>query len=140
MNPARRATDDEYLTMKFERLKLGIDRTNGGPAPPGVSDFSASLNPLGPPPQALAAYHDAAALVARYPSPYPGDPAARLARRHRVEPDNIVVGNGSPANPSARPHVAPAPRARRDTDLQRNSQCNDRCGSGDVRDAVKTPA
>ncbi|MGH7913616.1 MAG: pyridoxal phosphate-dependent aminotransferase, partial [Candidatus Binataceae bacterium] len=76
-------------------MKLAIDRTHGGAAPPGVLDFSASLNPLGPPPQALAAYHDAAGLIARYPPPYPDDFAARLARRHRVAPDNIVVGNGS---------------------------------------------
>lgn len=76
-------------------MKLEIDRTHGGAAPPGLLDFSASLNPLGPPPQALAAYHEAAALIALYPPPYPGDLAARLARRHRVAPDNVVVGNGS---------------------------------------------
>ncbi len=76
-------------------MKLEIDRTHGGAAPSGVLDFSASLNPLGPPPPALAAYHDAAGLIARYPSPYPNDLAARLARRHRVAPDNVVVGNGS---------------------------------------------
>jgi threonine-phosphate decarboxylase len=78
-----------------EEKKLQIDRTHGGAAPPGVLDFSASLNPLGPPPRALAAYHDAATLVARYPPPYPDDLAARLAQRHRVAPDNVVVGNGS---------------------------------------------
>jgi threonine-phosphate decarboxylase len=76
-------------------MKLAIDRTHGGNAPRGVLDFSASLNPLGPPPQALAAYHDAATLIARYPPPYPDDLAARLAGRHRVAPDNIVAGNGS---------------------------------------------
>jgi len=76
-------------------MKLGIDRTHGGAAPPGVLDFSASLNPLGPPPQALAAYHEAAALMARYPSPYPDDLGARLGRHHRVAPDNVVLGNGS---------------------------------------------
>jgi threonine-phosphate decarboxylase len=81
--------------MKLEAMKLEIDRTHGGAALPGVLDFSASLNPLGPPPQALAAFHDAAALIARYPSPYPDDLAARLARRHRVASDNVVVGNGS---------------------------------------------
>jgi len=85
--------NDESRAMKVGQV--GIDRTHGGAAPPGVLDFSASLNPLGPPPQALAAYHGAAALIARYPSPYPGDLAARLARRHRVAPDNVVVGNGS---------------------------------------------
>ncbi len=86
--------------MKLEETKLQekrilIDRTHGGAAPPGVLDFSASLNPLGPPPQALTAYHDAAALIARYPSPYPRDLAARLAQRHRAAPENVLVGNGS---------------------------------------------
>lgn len=81
--------------MKFEPMKPGIDRTHGGAAPPGMLDFSASLNPLGPPPQALAAYQDAAALIACYPSPYPANLAARLARRHRVASDNVVTGNGS---------------------------------------------
>ena len=86
--------------MKLEEKRiLGkrilIDRTHGGAAPPGVLDFSASLNPLGPPPRTLAAYHDAAALIARYPSPYPRELAARLARRHHAAPDNFVVGNGS---------------------------------------------
>jgi threonine-phosphate decarboxylase len=72
-----------------------MDRIHGGAAPPGVLDFSASLNPLGPPPQALAAFHEAAAIIARYPPPYPDDLATRLARRHRVPSDNVVVGNGS---------------------------------------------
>jgi threonine-phosphate decarboxylase len=81
--------------MKFEPIELQLDRTHGGAASPGVVDFSASLNPLGPPPQALAAYHDAAAFIARYPSPDASDLARRLARRHRVAPDNVVVGNGS---------------------------------------------
>jgi threonine-phosphate decarboxylase len=81
--------------MKLEEKKVQIDRTHGGAAPPGVLDFSASLNPLGPPPEALAAYHDAAALIARYPSPYPHNLAERLARRHHAAPDNVVVGNGS---------------------------------------------
>lgn len=92
MNCAANSTHDESLTII---MKLQVDRTHGGAAPPGVLDFSASLNPLGPPPQALAAYHGAAALIARYPSPYPDDLAARVARRHRVAPDNVVVGNGS---------------------------------------------
>jgi threonine-phosphate decarboxylase len=83
------------LAMKFEPMKLEIDRTHGGAAPPGVLDFSASLNPLGPPPRAFAAYESAAALIACYPPPYPGELAERLARRHSVAPDNVVVGNGS---------------------------------------------
>ncbi len=76
-------------------MKLAMDRSHGGNAPPGTLDFSASLNPLGPPPEALAAYREAAALIAQYPPPYPDDLAARLAQRHRVAPDNVVVGNGA---------------------------------------------
>ena len=72
-----------------------MDRTHGGNAPRGVLDFSASLNPLGPPAAALDAYHEAAGLIADYPPPYPGDLAMRLACRHGIAPDNIVVGNGS---------------------------------------------
>ena len=87
--------NEEDRALKVEAVKIELDRTHGGAAPSGVLDFSASLNPLGPPPEALAAYHDAAALIARYPPPYPSDLAARLAERHRVVPDNIVVGNGS---------------------------------------------
>ena len=122
--------------MKLEEKQLQIDRTHGGTAPPGVLDFSASLNPLGPPPQALAAYHDAAAHIARYPPLYPHDLAARLARRHRVAPDNVVVGNGSTQliHLLART-LRPRRAVCRHTDLQRNRQRDDRCGRGAQRDA-----
>ena len=98
-------------------------------------DFSASLNPLGPPPQALAAYHARPRIIARYPPLYPADLAARLARRHRVAPDHVVVGNGS----TQLIHLlARTLRPRRpfvvDTDLQRNRQCADRYGRGAERD------
>lgn len=76
-------------------MKLAMDRMHGGNAPPGTLDFSASLNPLGPPPAAFAAYRLAAGMIARYPTPYPDELAARLAQRHRVEPGNVVVGNGA---------------------------------------------
>jgi threonine-phosphate decarboxylase len=76
-------------------MKLATDRTHGGNALPGTLDFSASLNPLGPPPAALVAYHEAAGLIAQYPPPYPEELAARLARRHSVQADQVVVGNGA---------------------------------------------
>jgi threonine-phosphate decarboxylase len=76
-------------------MKLAIDRNHGGNVPRDVLDFSANLNPLGPPPEALAAYHEAAGRIAHYPPAYPDDLAARLARRHHVAPANVVVGNGS---------------------------------------------
>jgi len=76
-------------------MKIGIDQTHGGAAPPCALDFSASLNPLGPPAVALAAYHAAAASIVRYPDPYAHDLTAQLARRHRVAQDQVVAGNGS---------------------------------------------
>jgi threonine-phosphate decarboxylase len=90
LKPLPMTVDPEHFPMK-----LAIDRTHGGAAPPGVLDFSASINPLGPPPEAFAAYREAAALIARYPSPYPDDLAALIARHHRISPGNVVVGNGS---------------------------------------------
>lgn len=76
-------------------MKLAMDRTHGGDAPPGKLDFSASLNPLGPPSAAFVAYREAAGMIARYPSPYPDELALRLARRHRLDPGNVIVGNGA---------------------------------------------
>jgi threonine-phosphate decarboxylase len=69
-----------------------------GGAPPGrgpVVDFSASINPLGPPAGVLWALRDALASVDRYPDPGSTELRARLAALHGVEPGQIVVGNGS---------------------------------------------
>ena len=68
---------------------------HGGLAPAGVIDFSASINPLGPPPVALAEYHRAAETITRYPAPYPVKLAERLAEWIGVRPEQVLVGNGS---------------------------------------------
>ena len=78
-----------------ERPPIPIDRTHGGDAPPGALDFSVSLNPLGPPEAAIAAYFRAAGEICRYPAPYPGALAAQIADWVGVAPENVVVGNGS---------------------------------------------
>ena len=46
---------------------IPIDRHHGGNPSAGTLDFSASINPLGPPAEAIAAYHDAAARIGGYP-------------------------------------------------------------------------
>ncbi len=58
-------------------------------------DFSASLNPLGPPPAALAAAREALDRVDRYPEP--GCPllTERLAERHGVPVDCVIIGAGT---------------------------------------------
>ena len=81
---------------RLERFPLIVrDRTHGGAAPDGAIDFSVSVNPLGPPPEAIAEFHRAADAITRYPAPYPEALAARIAEWTGVAPDRVLVGNGS---------------------------------------------
>jgi len=59
-----------------------------------VLDFSASINPLGSPPSVLAAIENALTPVSF--RNYPDDHAfvATIAGKHRIRPDEIVVGSG----------------------------------------------
>lgn len=86
-------------SAKVDRLErfplIARDRTHGGAAPTGAIDFSVSVNPLGPPPAAIAEFHRAAEAIARYPNPYPEALAARIADWTGVATDRILVGNGS---------------------------------------------
>ncbi len=58
-------------------------------------DFSASLNPLGPPDSVVRAMHDAVIGCRYYPDPYSGDLRACLAQEHGIAEESILVGNGS---------------------------------------------
>jgi threonine-phosphate decarboxylase len=73
------------------RFRHGGAPAGGGP----VLDFSASVNPLGPPASVLRALRRALAFVCRYPDPGCTELTARLAALHGVAPEQIVVGNGS---------------------------------------------
>lgn len=68
-----------------------------GIAPEEVIDFSANINPLGPPPGALAAIENCLgpARLRAYPDSYAFISA--LGEKHGVAPDEIVVGAGSAA-------------------------------------------
>lgn len=59
----------------------------------GVSDFSVSVNPLGPAPGAVAAIR--ATDPSRYPDPDAGALRQELARRDSVPPESITAGNGA---------------------------------------------
>lgn len=72
-----------------------IDRIHGGAAAEGIIDFSASINPLGPPQAALDEYHAAAAAIASYPPPYSDRLAARIAGWLGISSQELIVGNGS---------------------------------------------
>src|SRR5712691_2122016 len=74
---------------------VGVDRTHGGAVPNGVIDFSASINPLGPPGTALDEYHAAAEVISSYPPAYPEMLSARLAEWLGIGREEIIVGNGS---------------------------------------------
>jgi threonine-phosphate decarboxylase len=58
-------------------------------------DFSASINPLGPSPAVLLALQHALPAIAHYPEPRSATLVRRLAQHHNIEPERIVVGNGS---------------------------------------------
>ncbi len=58
-------------------------------------DFSVSLNPLGPPPAALAAAHKAIERSGEYPEPGCPRLTAKLAEKHGVSADRVIVGAGT---------------------------------------------
>jgi threonine-phosphate decarboxylase len=60
-----------------------------------ISDFSASINPLGPPLAVLTALKEAFAYLGHYPDPEARALTRDLARNFQVAPEQILAGNGS---------------------------------------------
>ncbi len=58
-------------------------------------DFSASVNPLGPPASVLNAMHLAVNGCQHYPDPHSEELRAQLAHEHKISVESIVAGNGS---------------------------------------------
>lgn len=74
--------------------QYGIRRRLGlGDRP--LLDFSVSLNPLGPPPSAVAAARKAIDRSGEYPEPGCPRLTAKLAARHNVPDDCVIVGAGT---------------------------------------------
>lgn len=74
--------------------QYGIRRRLGlGDRP--LLDFSVSLNPLGPPPAAVAAARKAIDRSGEYPEPGCPRLTAKLAARHNVAEDRVIVGAGT---------------------------------------------
>ncbi len=69
-------------------------RTNGRPIS-HLTDFSASINPLGLPPLARRALIKAIPSSIHYPDPYCDELRKHIGQYFRIDPDCIVVGNGS---------------------------------------------
>ncbi len=68
--------------------RAGLDRDQ-------ILDFSASINPLGPPEGFRAVLSRNVDRLVHYPDPDCTELAELLAQRHQVAPDQIVIGNGS---------------------------------------------
>jgi histidinol-phosphate aminotransferase len=60
-----------------------------------VVKLASNENPLGPSPRAMAAYRKAEKLNGLYPEGTSPELRAALARFHKVEPESVIVGNGS---------------------------------------------
>jgi threonine-phosphate decarboxylase len=74
---------------------INLDRAHGGNPSDGVLDFSASINPLGPPRAALDTYHASVVDIASYPPASSQHLEAALAGWLGVEPEWVLAGNGS---------------------------------------------
>ena len=82
-----------------------VDREHGGDVyrwaqkaridPAEIIDFSASINPLGPPASARKAFQKSSEEISRYPAPYGEELKEALAKRHGMRPEELLLGNGS---------------------------------------------
>jgi threonine-phosphate decarboxylase len=68
-------------------------------------DFSASVNPLGPPASVLNAMRAAVTECQHYPDTNSEDLRARLAHEHKISAESILVGNGSAEIIRSLPHA-----------------------------------
>ena len=60
-----------------------------------LTDFSASINPLGTPPSAIAAIVNSTSQLNAYPDPEYPELRSHLAKHHQIDPKFILPGNGS---------------------------------------------
>jgi threonine-phosphate decarboxylase len=72
---------------RWARLK-GVDARE-------ILDFSASINPLGPPPSARRAFIKSYGEISHYPDPCAEKLKEALAQHHGMKPAEVLVGNGS---------------------------------------------
>jgi threonine-phosphate decarboxylase len=93
-----RAIDDHTIVPRVDRRHGGdVDawaQRNGFEAEE-MLDFSASINPLAPPPAARWAFLKSYQEISRYPDPYGDKLKAALAERHGLSPREVLLGNGS---------------------------------------------
>lgn len=64
-------------------------------SPSAILDFSASINPLGPPASAIAAIQSNLESLTSYPDPSYSYLRSAISQFHQISPDWILPGNGS---------------------------------------------
>ncbi len=69
--------------------------TLAGCPPSFILDFSASINPLGPPQFLLKAIQESLGAIAHYPDPSYRQLCLALAQEHQVPPNYVLPGNGA---------------------------------------------
>jgi threonine-phosphate decarboxylase len=92
-------------TVDTALIRCRLDRIHGGDVDAAaryagidagrIIDFSASINPLGPPSSARKAFINSYEQISRYPDPYGLTLKEALAKRHGMQPAEVLVGNGS---------------------------------------------
>ena len=87
-----------------------IAEASGVPAG-DILDFSASINPLGPPEWMRRVISAQLSGTAHYPDPHCSELLEAAARHYQIECDEIVAGNGSTELLYAIPRVLPCRRA-----------------------------
>ncbi len=72
-----------------------MKREHGGTLDPAVLDFSANVNPLGPPIAVRALFGQGTDLVTKYPSPDAREFCEAVASHHHISENCVLAGNGS---------------------------------------------
>ncbi|WP_408006355.1 threonine-phosphate decarboxylase CobD [Pseudalkalibacillus sp. A8] len=83
MNWPSHGSNPKYL---FEALDL--------PIPKRLIDFSANINPLGPPPELEARWMDIFNRITDYPDPDASELKKYISEIEQVDPQTILIGNG----------------------------------------------
>jgi threonine-phosphate decarboxylase len=94
----RPAVDRAFLDLRLDREHGGDVSAwarRAGIEAEKILDFSASINPLGPPPVARKVFQASYREISRYPDPYGAELKQALARWHELEPEEVLLGNGS---------------------------------------------
>jgi histidinol-phosphate/aromatic aminotransferase/cobyric acid decarboxylase-like protein len=74
---------------------IGLLAARAGLPREKILDFSASINPLGPPGHLRSLVSRSLGQVVHYPDPHASGLAAAIADHHGVLSEQVVVGNGS---------------------------------------------